>query len=228
MTRELNRLSTTNPNNPLTEKQTVQINTILADFGEPPLPYGTLRKVALVKLKEIKESKDFRGERKESLRKFQKKFKDRFAANADKIRHRNKLEKVAKEAPTTRLTPVPRKETGDYKQSQQGPFNEDFDRSKPKTPRAKRALFSPDTFRTKGSSKQKTPNTRNAKKTPVNMPTMGFQSPRTPFGVTPNRVQQVDPQHLFHQIVVAEVIHHQDVEVEVVLTIHQHCLHLML
>jgi hypothetical protein len=126
----------------------------------------------------------------------------------DKAKHRSRLKKVIDEAPTTKLTPVPRKESGDYKQSQKGPFTEGFDpvayKSKPKTPtaRVKRALFSPDTLLAKGSSKQNSPSTRNAKNTPINMPSIGFKSPKSrntprqteiPFGVTPSQVQKSRP-----------------------------------
>jgi len=43
--KEINVLSKANPNKPLLNKQVVYINTILKDFNQPPIPYGTLRRV---------------------------------------------------------------------------------------------------------------------------------------------------------------------------------------
>ena len=108
--KEINVLSKANPNKPLSNKQVVYINTILKDFKQPPIPYGTLRRIGLERLKKVNDHPIFHGYRTEALTNFvkhvEKKEQPRLAVKAI----RRKVMNEAKNTGLPSLSPVPEDE----------------------------------------------------------------------------------------------------------------------
>jgi hypothetical protein len=200
--KEINVLSKANPDKPLSNKQVVYINTILKDFDEPPIPYGTLRKIGLERLIKVNNHPLFHSYRGEALKKFvkhvEKKEQPRLAVKAI----RRKVMNEAKNEGLPSLSPVPEDEL-DHRDAPRIPKRKPFtstskkpfsmntqvpNASGPQFQSTKRALLSPSPNKLKSPRLKKTPMTRHIQST-SKIPT---DSP-IDIGIEPSKVMASRP-----------------------------------